>query len=862
MVQIPSSTMTARRLFVLLALAGRLLAADQIIHPVGKDGHRLNLDFETGDLRDWTATGDAFTGQPIKGDTVQPRRGDMRSNHTGDFWIGGYERSGDDPKGVLTSAPFQVSAPWASFLFAAGRWAEVRAELVEAATGRVFFRTSGVEDETLRPVVVSLAGVIGRDIFIRLVDDRSGHWGHLNFDDFLFHTERPKFANELTPAEVAKGQPPPADVVLYAGLSPQEACEKATLPDGFKMQLFAGEPDIVQPIAFCFDHRGRIWVAEGLCYPLRRDDAHAVDEILCFEDTDGDGRFDRRTVIATNLNLVSGLEWGYGGLFVGAAPNLMFIPIADGDVPKMAGPPEILLDGWNYTADTHEVLNTFTWGPDGWLYGCHGVFCPSLVGKPGAPEEQRQWVDAAVWRYHPILHTFEIFTEGGSNPWGIDFDEHGDLWAEMCVIPHLFNMVQGGRMLRQGGEHYCVNAGEAARNAAHRDPNSHKPIYPYAFDDIQTVADHLHWAGNAGPHAANGRSDAVGGGHAHAGLMVYQGASWPAEYRGSLIIGNIHGQRLNRDIPVRSGSGYVGRHAPDFMNFNDTWSQTLNQKYDQDGSVFIIDWYDKNQCHHNRVDGHDRSNGRIYKLVYNSQPTTRIDVASWDDAALAKGALSTNEWVSRHARLAVSERIARKAGLNPQSAIGAAAALQQLRTAAAAFPAIAKILNDGTSPVNPEPTRLRALWALDAAQSLPPPIARLFEMDADEWVRSWAIRIEYENASEWLAADSPQGRSELEVSLANLNKLATTDPSPLVRRHVASALLRVGPERRGPALEALGRHAEDINDHNLPLLYWYAAEGVVATQPAEGLRLLESSKIPKLREFIARRLATVHLAAN
>src|SRR5438874_10454101 len=84
--------------------------------PRGADGRPLNLDFETGDLRDWRAEGDAFAGQPVKGDTVHPRRGDMHSNHQGHYWVGGYERKGDRPQGTLTSAPFTVTHPWAAFL--------------------------------------------------------------------------------------------------------------------------------------------------------------------------------------------------------------------------------------------------------------------------------------------------------------------------------------------------------------------------------------------------------------------------------------------------------------------------------------------------------------------------------------------------------------------------------------------------------------------------------------------------------------------------------------------------------------------------------------------------------------------------
>jgi len=112
------------------------------------------------------------------------------------------------------------------------------------------------------------------------------------------------------------------------------------------------------------------------------------------------------------------------------------------------------------------------------------------------------------------------------------------------------------------------------------------------------------------------------------------------------------------DIPERAGSGYVGKHGKDFLNFNDSWSQTLNQLYDPDGSVLIIDWYDRNQCHHTREDGHDRSNGRIYQIVYRDQKTTRVDLARLSDTQLVKLVPSKNEFMSRHARRLLQERAA------------------------------------------------------------------------------------------------------------------------------------------------------------------------------------------------------------
>ena len=134
-----------------------------------------------------------------------------------------------------------------------------------------------------------------------------------------------------------------------------------TVPPGFKVTLFAGEPDVVQPIAMAIDDRGRLWVAEAYSYPMRVPDDEAKDRILIFEDTDGDGRFDTRKVFADNLNLVSGLEVGFGGVWVGAAPHFLFIPDRDGD-DRPDGPPEVLLDGWGQH-DTHETLEHLHLGP-------------------------------------------------------------------------------------------------------------------------------------------------------------------------------------------------------------------------------------------------------------------------------------------------------------------------------------------------------------------------------------------------------------------------------------------------------------------------------------------------------------------
>ena len=161
------------------------------VRPKGLDGHVLNLDFEAGDLRDWTATGKAFAGQPIEGDLVAKRRADMRSRHQGKFWIGGFERFQDPPTGTLTSAPFVVTHPWGSFLLGGGPNPETRVEIIRQDSGAVVYRASGVEDETMARVVVDLKEQVGKVIRVRIVDEHKGHWGHINFDDFMLHAPRP-----------------------------------------------------------------------------------------------------------------------------------------------------------------------------------------------------------------------------------------------------------------------------------------------------------------------------------------------------------------------------------------------------------------------------------------------------------------------------------------------------------------------------------------------------------------------------------------------------------------------------------------------------------------------------------------------
>jgi putative membrane-bound dehydrogenase-like protein len=767
---------------------------------VDAEGRALNLDFETGDLADWTADGAAFAGLPVRGDTVHARRGDMVSGHAGEWWVGTYEVDQDLPKGTLTSKSFQATHPYASFLVGGGALSGTRVELVDQESGTAIFTAHGANDEKMRRVAADLREHQGKMIYVRLVDDESGGWGHINFDDFQFHDAQVASAEP----PVVRPIPPRADDYRYAKLPADEAAAAMRLPEGFRASVFAAEPDVKQPIAMALDDRGRVWIAEAYEYPLRARGDKGRDRILIFTDTNGDGRFDERQVFAEGLNLVSGLEVGFGGVWVGAAPYFMFIPDRNGDdVPD--GKPEILLDGWGYE-DTHETLNSFIWGPDGWLYGCHGVFTHSRVGKPGTPDNERQPLNAAIWRYHPTRHVFEVFAHGTSNPWGVDFDDHGQAFCTACVIPHLYHVIQGARYERQAGEHF----------------NRH------TYDDIKTIADHLHYVGDW-PHSGNGRSDSAGGGHAHRGAMIYLGGAWPAEYRGKLFMNNIHGQRLNVDSLHRQGSGFVGKHEPDFLLTQDRASQMISLQYGPDGQMFVIDWYDMQACHDTNASVHDRSNGRIYRVYGGEQKsiTPPVDLARGTDAQLAEHVLNQNDWFVRHSRRILQERAA--AGtLDPE--------VRQR------FAEIVMTNADHSR-------RLRAMWALHVTGGLPAELCEALLNDISEYVRAWTIQ---------LALDAPEDAQGRAVVVAQLASLAAKDSSPVVRLYIASALQRLPLALRWDAMAALLAHG-DATDHNLSLMAWYAAEPLVAAEPQRAIALAAATHAssPRVAEFVFRRVANL-----
>lgn len=633
----------------------------------------------------------------------------------------------------------------------------------------------------------------------------------------LFHGSLPSalavgsitFMSHAAAPAPAPLQPYNTEAATNGPMPAAEVVAKTQLPPGFRLSVFAAEPDVQQPIAMATDSRGRLWVAENYTYSERTVGYHKElrDRIVVFEDTDNDGHFDRRTVFWDGAERLTSIEIGLGGVWALALPNLFFIPDENGDaIPD--GPPERVLDGFEYQNGRHTVANGLRWGPDGWLYGRHGIQSTSRIGRPGAPLEQRTAINVGIWRYHPTRQVTEVVAQGTTNPWGMDWDARGELFFINTVIGHLWHVVPGAHYRRMYGD----------------DPT------PHVYELIEQSADHVHWAtGESWTDVRKGVTDvtsATGGGHAHTGLLIYQGGQWPELWSGKLLTINFHGRRLNVEKLDRRGSGFVGRHQPDAFFFADPWFRGIDLVAAPDGGVFVSDWSDAGECHDQ--DGIHRTSGRIYKLSYGEPkrgPTH--DLTTANDVDLATLQTSANDWEARQARRILADRARRGVDLS--------AVRNEL---------------DRLAKTNPNVvTRLRALWALHVSGGVEPVLLQM-KLSGSENERTWAIRL-MEDAAHSSPATAESFKRIVEFDLP---RIAASESSALMRLTLASLLQKLPLAQRPALAQSLLTHSEDAEDRNLSLMLWYGIEPLAGTD-ARFIDLIATAHIPRVQRLGARRLA-------
>jgi putative membrane-bound dehydrogenase-like protein len=591
------------------------------------------------------------------------------------------------------------------------------------------------------------------------------------------------------------------------------AASSFRVPEGFKVSVFAAEPDVRNPIAMAWDAKGRLWIAENYTYAERsaRFDLRHRDRVLIFEDKDNDGKHDKRTVFTEDVQMLTSVEVGLGGVWLMCPPQLIFIPDRDGD-DKPDGAPVVVLDGFTVPAENyHNFANGLRWGPDGWLYGRCGASSPGMVGAPGTPEADRIPVTGGMWRFDPKSKRFEALNHGTTNPWGHDWDALGELFFINTVNGHLWHSIPGAHFVRP----HTI------------DPN------PRAYAAIDQHADHFHWDTNkdwSDSRNVTGEHDRRGGGHAHSGMMIYQGDNWPEADRGKLFTLNFHGRRTNVERLEREGSGFVGKHEPDCFFSGDTRFRGIDLSSGPDGGVYVLDWNDSGECHENT--GVHRNSGRIYKFTHGNgynpvgRPAGQTNLAGFLTV--------TDGWFARMAQRELVDRAHRGEPIGDN------------------------IRHLSERPFADEPPqKLQALWTLHALGKLDEAKLRSFLRADHEALRTWAIRLLTDTMPlDTVASRRPKGETTLPPDLlAEFARMAKEDPSGLVRLTLASTLQRLPVSQRPTLAAPLLARKEDANDHNLPLMIWYGLIPVADSDPSALSRMAADCALPTTRRFIARRLA-------
>jgi len=594
-------------------------------------------------------------------------------------------------------------------------------------------------------------------------------------------------------------------------MAPDEVVKTAKLPPGFELTVFAAEPDVQNPIAITTDERGRLWVAENYSWAgggAGGFDGKQRDRIVVLEDTDSDGKSDKRTVFWDSARKLTSIEVGFGGVWAICLPNLLFIPDANrDDVPD--GPPVVMLDGFDEGVVGHTPANGLKWGADGWLYARHGIQATSRIGKPGSGESQRVKINTGVWRYHPTKGLVEATMHGMTNSWGFDFDRYGEMFVINTVIGHLWHMVPGSHVRRM----YGVD------------------MNPHTYQLIEQTAGHVHWdTGESWGDVRKGVSDktsAAGGGHAHIGLMIYQGDNWPEEYRNRVYTLNMHGSRINCDILERQGAGYTAKRGPDMCFMADPWFRGMDLITGPDGGVFIADWSDTGECHDH--DGVHRTSGRIYKLTHGKpEKLEPFDLSKMKGYELVQMQMHPNVWWARQARRILQERVVK----NPKQR------------------ELVEVRNDLMRALS---EKVDISWRHRLFETL-------FVMNGvnDEfWIDKLSAPEEHERTSalRFLIEGLPLDASDPPAhTLEALLHTAKTDPSGLVQLYLASGLQKLPLARRWALADELALKKEFAYDRMYPLMLWYGIEPAVPRDPAKALELAKKSQVPLLTENIARRL--------
>jgi putative heme-binding domain-containing protein len=382
--------------------------------------------------------------------------------------------------------------------------------------------------------------------------------------------------------------------------------EMMHVPEGFEVNLFASEPMVEKPIQMNWDAEGRLWVVGSTAYPQPTPGEQPNDKIFILEDTNGDGVADRSTVFAEGLTIPTGILPGDGGVYVANSTEILFLKDTTGD--GQADHREVVLSGFG-TADSHHLIHTFRWGPDGMLYFNQSIYIFSHVETPHGI---RRLEGGGVWQLRPETLELDVYARGLVNPWGLQFNKWG----------HSF--------LTDGAGGDGINFG---------------------FPGIQFLAT---------PGAERIIRGLNPGQPKHSGLDVISGRHLPESWEGSLITNDYRANRINRFVLDEQGSGFTSEQAEDILWSNHVAFRPVDITVGPDGAIYIADWYNP-IIQHGEVDFRDErrdlERGRIWRLQATDRPLVNppdLTEASIND--LFEALMLPEQWTRSQARQVLKER--------------------------------------------------------------------------------------------------------------------------------------------------------------------------------------------------------------
>ena len=597
-------------------------------------------------------------------------------------------------------------------------------------------------------------------------------------------------------------------------LSPDETRKRIQVPAGFEVRLFAAEPLVMNPTAMTWDARGRLWVTE------RHTTTNESDRIRIIEDTDADGRADKATLFADKLSFASGIALGNGGAYVGAGRKLIFLEDNDGDDKADRS---VILKIVSGTKQEHAVLHAFRWGPDGWLYMTHDANTPSQVADPGATKDNGVTIQGGVIRFHPATKEFEVFADGPSHSRSLDWNESGDAFVSASGGKHLFHVAPAGQY--------------------HRESGTWENPYGYARDlpgrGLPAIAD---WC-----HERPG----------HAGITVYQGDQWPAEWRGLVILANALEGGLHCDRLSRVGSTYKAEKESTLLgaaaeetnsvgpgNFlvSGEALTPIDIQTGPDGTIWMLDSAHVDPAYGGTPSARTEQGselGRIWRVIWVGEERGK-QVPSRRGVNMNLSALSTDElaalleheniWQRRTAQRLLSARrdLRLGAGIHGSSKVHKLAESEKdIRF------------------------RLAALWALHAANELEDDFLRALDKDEEPAMRAWVARLTGERgfafgaAMQRLARLAKDTNASVRLAVAVAARqfvsgtLTVNTPPTIALREVIT----------GGVLSDLQKSPIVPGDPVLPFVYWMALEPIVAVDPAGALGFLENAKDSSLSKW-------------